>query len=139
MNTKYGGLWNYATATLETVTTTPAKLTSWEHAQDGPGVNADKTLARLIVEQPGMYIAYAHLSFMGTTGDTYFFEFRENGNLGAGFRNCVDGLTGGVSHVSLMGAADANIGDAIELYVYSDNAGGSNFTLVDGQFGLLSL
>jgi len=139
MLTKFAGLWNYATSALWTVNTTPTKFNGWEHSQNGPGVEADHNFGHIRIEQPGTYIAYAFLSFIGTTGDTYFVEFRENGNVGAGFRACVDGITGGVSHVSLMGAANVDPGDVIEMYIYSDNAGGSNFTLVDGQFGLFSM
>jgi len=131
-----GGLWNYKATQLDTVNDTPTIFRSWEAANSILGVDADNVAGTLTIKQPGVYVGYAMLSFMGTTGDTYFVELRVNGGLGLGFRAGVDGITGGMSHMSVMGAAQLNVGDVISLYVYSDNAAGSNFTLVDGQFGV---
>lgn len=132
---RIGGLWNYAAAQLDTVNTTPTIFRSWEHAS-GVGIDADAAAGTVTIKQPGFHLAYAMLSFIGTTGDTYFAEFRVNGAVGAGFRCSVDGLTDGVSHMSVMGGSVLNVGDVISLYIYSDNAAGSNFTLVDAQFGV---
>lgn len=134
---RIGGLWNYAATQLDTVNTTPTIFRSWEHANTPQaGIEVDATAGTLRILQPGLYLAYAMLSFIGTTGDTYFAEFRVNGAVGAGFRCCVDGITGGVSHMSVMGGSQLHEGDVVSLYVYSDNAAGSNFTLVDAQFGV---
>lgn len=134
---RIGGLWNYGATQLDTVDTTPILFRSWEHANSPQmGIEVDKAAGTLRILQPGLYLAYAMLSFIGTTGDTYFAELRVNGAVGVGFRCSVDGITGGVSHMSVMGGSRLNVGDVVSLYVYSDNAAGSNFTLVDAQFGL---
>lgn len=136
--TRFAGLWTYAASTADEVDTTPAIMSGWETGS-GRGVDYDAETGKFTVKVPGFYIGYLMLSFIGVTGDTYFFEMRVNDAVGSGFRGSVDGLTAGVSNVAVMGGALLNVGDVVSTYVYSDNAGGSAITPVDAQFGLLSL
>lgn len=137
---RFGGLWTYAAWTP--IVDVPeadedAHKVTWEHGV-GVGVGTDEDEGNITIKVPGFYIGYAMLSFIGTTGVTYFFEFRVNGAVGAGFRATADGLTGGTVNVSLMGGANFNEGDVVALYIYCDEDG-ENLTLVDGQFGVMSM
>lgn len=136
---RFAGLWSVAGDGIANLTTTPVALTSWENAGDGPGCNATREGGRIIVKVPGYYAAFCMLSFIGATGDTYYAEFRVNGEVGSWFRSSVDGVDNATSHLALMGAALLHEGDVIQIYVYSDNAGGATFTHTDGQFGIFSL
>lgn len=135
---RYVGMWIYGGATARTLTTTPVILDDWVLAASGPGADADPDFGTVTIKVPGIYVSYCMLSFIGTTGDTYYVEFRVNGVVGAAFRGSVDGITSGTAQFSAMGGARLHEGDVVSVYVYSDNAGGSTFTLVDGQFGLFN-
>ncbi|MFA7101115.1 MAG: hypothetical protein WC196_05095 [Bacilli bacterium] len=54
------------------------------------------------------------------------------------FRCTADGLTGGAVNVSMIGASAFHEGDVVSVVVYCDEDG-ENLTLVDGQFGVISI
>jgi hypothetical protein len=47
-------------------------------------------------------------------------------------------LTGGAVNVSMIGASAFHEGDVVSVVVYCDEDG-ENLTLVDGQFGVISI
>ena len=76
---RFAALWNYKTFTPFTVTTTPVKYTNWQNAQSGPGCVATTSADSITVQVPGTYVGLLSVSFMGTTGVTYFFEMLDIG------------------------------------------------------------
>lgn len=137
---RFAGMWSRANATpIVDVPEVdePVEVLTWQHAS-ALGAEADNTAGTIRIEVPGFYIGYFFASFIGTTGVTYFFEFQVNGSAGAGFRCSSDGLTGGAVNVAMMGGANLNDGDVITVVVYADEDG-ENITVVDGQFGVISL
>jgi len=136
---RFGGLWTYANATpivdVPEADEDAHKLT-WDH-ESALGVDADIS-GDITIKVPGVYMGFFMASFIGTTGVTYFFEFRVNGAVGAGFRCTADGLTGGAVNVSMIGASAFHEGDVVSVVVYCDEDG-ENLTLVDGQFGVISI
>jgi len=136
---RFGGMWTYANATP--LTDIPradeaALKVTWQRGQ-GKGVEVDHLTGDFTVQVPGFYLAFATLSFIGTTGITYFFEMATPDSTGF-FRATADGLTGGAVNVALVGGSDFNEGDVVSLYIWCDEDG-ENITIVDGQFGLLSI
>jgi hypothetical protein len=94
MGTRYAALWNYKTFTPFTSTTTPTKFNFWQNAQDGPACDASVTSDSITIKVPGVYLVMFSVSFMGTTGTTYFFEVYKNGVSSGSIRATADGLTG---------------------------------------------
>lgn len=138
---RWAGLWTIGASGLVNLTTTPVLLNSWENAVDGPGCDANVSGGQITIKVPGFYVAYASITFTATAGDTIYFEFYLNGvqNI-VRFRNHAEGIaSGGAVNVAILGGANMKIGDVVQIYMYSDNAGGTNFVHVDGQFGLITL
>jgi hypothetical protein len=137
---RFAGMWSYANATP--IVDVPeadeaVEVLTWQHAT-ALGAEADSTAGTIRIEAPGFYLGYFFASFIGTTGITYFFEFRANGIVGAGFRCTADGVTGAAVNVAMMGGANFDEGDVITVVVYADEDG-ENITVVDGQFGVISI
>lgn len=109
----------------------------WQHG-NGVGIETEHLIGDFTVGVPGFHIVYAMLSFIGTTGVTYFFELRGTGGTGGFFRATADGLTGGTVNVALMGGAFFHEDDIASLYVWCDTDS-TSITIVDGQFGIISL
>lgn len=139
--TRFAGLWLRGGSGLWNLTTTPVALNTWEHANDGHGgIDAQVPYGQIIIKKPGYYIGYCSLTFTVTAGHIVYAEFYVNGAAGAGFRAHAEGIaSGGPVNLFLMGGSDLNENDVVQVYVYSDQAGGTNFVHVDGQFGVMSL
>lgn len=137
---RFAGMQTYANATpivdVPEADETAHKVT-WQRS-NGKGIDADHLTGNFTIVMPGIYIAYAMLSFIGTTGITYFFELRGAGGAGGFFRATADGVTGAAVNVALMGGTDFNEGDTVSLHVWCDEDG-ENIIIVDGQFGVISL
>lgn len=136
---RYGGLWTYANATAIDVPRsdqTTVYLT-FERGQ-GLGADVDTTDGSITTKVPGTYMGFFSASFIGTTGVTYFFEFRCNTEVGTGYRCSADGLTGAAVNVSMLSGSILEIGDKIQIAVYCDEDGEAA-TIVDAQFGLLAI
>jgi len=58
---RFGTYWLSGGFTPEAVTTTPRLFTTWNHYQNGPGVDATGS-GRLVVKKGGYYLAQAVLS-----------------------------------------------------------------------------
>lgn len=136
---RYGGLWTYANATAIDVPRSDEDTVylTFESGQ-GLGMDVDTTDGSITAKVPGTYMGFFNASFIGTTGVTYFFEFRENGLVGAGYRCTADGLTGGAVNVSMLAGSILEVGDKIQVAVYCDEDGESA-TIVDAQVGLLAV
>ena len=136
---RFAGLWTYGGAASLALTTAPVPMTLWTLASDGPGVDASLADDGLHIKVPGFYAAYATMSFTADAGETIYAELRVNGLTGSGFRISAEGIaSGGTVSMLVMGAANLNVGDVVQVYVYSDNVA-TTFTLVDGQFGVFGL
>lgn len=136
---RFGGLWTYGGVATQALDTTPTILSLWAHAADGPGVNADVAASSLTIKVPGYYAAYVSLTFSADAGQVVFAELRLNGSVGAGFRAAHEGIaSGGVVNLFFMGAANMNANDQVSVYVY-DDSDGTTLTLIDGQFGVISI
>lgn len=138
---RFGGLWLRGGSGLWNLTTTPVALNTWESANDGiGGIDAQVNNGQIICRVPGFYVAYCSLTFTVTAGHVIYAEFYQNGLRGAGFRAHAEGIaSGGPVNLFIIGAANLDIGDVVQVYVYSDQAGGTNFVHVDGQFGMINL
>lgn len=138
---RFAGLWLTNGSGLWNLTTTPVALNTWDHANDGlGGLDATTNNGQIIIKRPGIYAAYCSLTFTVTAGHVVYAEFRVNGAVGAWFRAHAEGIaSGGPVNMFLLGASALNENDVVQVYVYSDQAGGTNFVHVDGQFGLIAL
>jgi hypothetical protein len=136
---RFGGLWTYANAVAIDVPRSDEDVVelTFEHSAE-LGMDAKADTGELVIKVPGYYFGVATISFIGTTGVTYFFEFRSNGELGGGYRASADGLTGGAVNVSLVGAGIFDVGDVITVRVYCDEDG-ETATIVDATVGLISI
>ena len=140
MKSRFGGLWVQGGAGVWSLTNVPAALTSWTDASDGiGGIDADLVDGKIVVKVPGVYMLYASLSFTIPAGSILTAIFYVNGVAG-GYSARAEGIaSGGPVNLFMIGAGMGDVGDVVQVYIYSDQAGGTNFTLVDGQFGALSL
>lgn len=138
---RFAGLWLRGGSGLWNLTTTPAALNTWNHANNGHGgIEATVNNGQIIIKKPGYYIGYCSISFTVTAGSIIYAEFYVNGVPGAGFRAQAEGIaSGGPVNLFLMGGSDLNENDVVQVYVSSDQAGGTNFIHVDGQFGVISV
>lgn len=136
---RFAGLWTYANATPIDVPRSDETVVNltFEHSAE-LGMDAQANTGKIIAKVPGYFLGMASISFIGTTGVTYFFEFRSNGELGGGYRACADGLTGAAVNVSLVGAGIFEVGDVITVRVYCDEDG-ETATIVDATVGLISI
>lgn len=140
---RIGGLWLAGGSGLWNLTTTPVALNTWDHANDGRGgIDADVVNGKIVCKVPGLYLAFVSLTFTVTAGHIIYAELRENDNApgGSQFRAHAEGIaSGGPVNITLFGSANLNENDIVQVYVYSNQAGGTNFVHVDGQFGLLGI
>lgn len=138
---RFGGLWLSGGSAIWNLTTTPVALNTWESVSDGAGgIDAQLNNGQIIIRVPGFYAAYCSLSFTIEAGSVLYAEFWVNGALGNQFRAHAEGIaSGGPMNLFILGAANLKENDVVQVYVYSDQAGGTDFVHVDGQFGLISL
>lgn len=137
---QFGGLWTYGGTDSLTLDTTPILMTLWDNAASiSPGVTSDLSQDGLVIKVPGIYFGYCSLSFTADAAEIVTAEFRVNGVVGATFRGSAEGIaSGGRVNLMFMGAANLNVGDVVQVYVYSDTST-TTFTLVEGQFGLFAI
>ena len=115
---------------------TPVAIANWDRGH-GVGMDTDAVNGTLTTTVPGNYLVMCSISFIGTTGITYFFELGQN-DIGHDFRATADGVTGASVNVSVFGVAIFEIGDTVSLYVYADEDG-EQITIVDAQLMALSV
>ena len=137
---RFAGLWSIGNSGLWSAKTTPEALNAWSNATSAVGVDATVSGGKLICKVPGYYLAHCQLSANLQAGEIFHIELRVNGATGSGFRASAEGIaSGGLVNMALVGVANLKIGDYVQVYVYSNNAAGATFELVDGQFGILSI
>lgn len=138
---RFGGLWVTNIPTAVATTTVPSILTAWTLQGSGPkGATgqADADAGTITIRTPGWYLAHCSLSFDGDAGRTFYAEFRVNGVVGSHYRASAEGIaSGGRVNLAFLGGANLHRGDVVSIYVYSDLA--ATMTIVDGQFGLISI
>lgn len=131
----YGSLLVYGGASAQSLTTTPAKLTAWA----ANGAVSDSTTPsnssdQITVDVAGDYWIHFNLCGTGTSTDYYIFRPAVNGtavsNVGVRFTNSGTGqFTVACDCIVTLAAADI-----VTVYGESNQAGGSNYTAVYGQF-----
>lgn len=115
-------------------------LRQWELAAES-GPDADLGQDAIVIKTPGTYFVHASLSFRGTAGVTYYAELRVNDARVQGGLLAAQHVptTGEPFNMTVVGAGLLNEGDIVSVYVGSDEAGGANFQMLYGQFGLFKV
>ena len=134
-----GSLWTRAQSTAIDAPKndeTAAVIGNWDRGY-GIGTDTDPVNGTMTTNIPGTYMVMCSISFIGTTGVTYFFELMQNGR-GHDFRATADGVTGASVNVSVFGVAIFEIGDTVSVHVTCDEDG-EQITIVDAQLVLLSV
>lgn len=138
-NGKVAGLVTQGGAVAQNVTTTPGLLVLWTTAGTVYGAKASTLHSRVQATVKGAYFVSASLSFQGgDAGDVYTVTVYKNGVATAYSASMTAESADTDYNIVVHGGLSLNGGDVVQLYVSTDNAGGSTFTLVHGQFGIWS-
>ena len=114
------------------------QLRQWNKASD-LGIDAQLSTDSIRIEVPGNHFVQCTLSFYGEADVTYYAEIRVNGlTLGLVSTQEVT-VASKPFNMTVIGAGTVDIGDLVSVYIGSDEAGGANFRLLYGQFGVMSL
>lgn len=125
--------------TGQDVIDSPGKVVLWQSAGAAFGAEADAANNRLSTKVPGYYSVHCQISFEGEVGDIYTIHIYKNG-VATAYSAMTTCDTGGAEYnLVVFGGVWLDADDYLELYVESDDGSGSDFVLVHGQFGILSI
>lgn len=120
------------------ITTSPEIVTLWDTAGNTRNVKASTDDNELTALVSGQYLMLCQVSISGASNVQYSFRLRINDvEKDTGFSLELTG-TGLVSG-SFVDDLRVEAGDRASIYVETDQAGGDDMTMVDGQFTLAAL
>ena len=105
------------------------------------GIDAQLEQDAIRIKVAGNHFLNCGITFHGEANVTYFAELRRNGlRIAEGFMAAQEvTIADKPFHMAVFGAYTLREGDLISVYIGSDEAGGADFRMIYGQFGVMSL
>jgi hypothetical protein len=129
----YGCLYTQDGAAPQSLTPTPAKLTGWASVGNEAGVTGSHGDDELVVGTAGIYLVSFYASVTVAADVKFQLRLRIDGVEAAG-AGCSIEAAAGTYGVSFALPVSLAANQVLTIYGESDEAGGANLTLVDGQF-----
>lgn len=128
----YGSLLVSAGASAQSLTTSAAKLTCWAANGNSANTTPDHTNDQITISLAGEYFFFVNLCCTGTSTHIYTFAPRLDGSAISNVQTQFTNATGHWS-VFLTGTMTVTAGQVFTVYGASNQGGGSNLTVVNGQ------